>query len=55
VLGAILKDMNRSNEAEPLFRRALKIFEASLGPDHPRSAGVRAYLAALEAKLGKGT
>ena len=47
--------MNRPNEAEPLFRHALKIFEASLGPGHPYSAGVRTHLAALEAVLGKGT
>jgi len=53
VLGSILKDMGRPDEAEALYRRALAIFETSLGPDHPHTAGVLAYLAALEAARGR--
>jgi tetratricopeptide (TPR) repeat protein len=34
-LARLLQDTNRLAEAEPLVRRALKIDEASLGPDHP--------------------
>ena len=34
----LLQDTNRLAEAEPLFRRALAIDEASFGPDHPNVA-----------------
>ncbi len=34
-LGLYLKTKGLYNEAEPMYRRALKIDEASLGPDHP--------------------
>ena len=46
--------MGRPAEAEPLMRRALAIFETSLGPDHPSTVIVRKGLAALEASLAKG-
>ena len=36
------------------MRRALAIFEKSLGPDHPNTVIVRNNLAGLEAALGKG-
>ncbi len=36
-----------------MMRRALAIFETSLGPDHPNTVTVRDNLAALEAALGK--
>ncbi|MGO4871172.1 MAG: tetratricopeptide repeat protein [Roseiarcus sp.] len=39
----------RREKAEPLYRRALAIDEASYGPDHPSTATVRENLAALEA------
>ena len=51
---ALLQATNRLAEAEPLFRRALAIFETSLGPDHPNTVTVRNNLAGLEAALGKG-
>ena len=34
-LALLLQDTNRRGEAEPLYRRALAIGEASFGPDHP--------------------
>ena len=34
----MLQDTNRLGEAEPLYRRALAIDEASYGPDHPNVA-----------------
>jgi tetratricopeptide (TPR) repeat protein len=37
-LGLLLKAKARYAEAEPLYRRALKIGEASYGPDHPNVA-----------------
>jgi len=43
----------RIDEAEPMFRRALAIFEASYGRDHPHTAIARAHLAALEAERGR--
>jgi hypothetical protein len=38
-------------EAEPLMRRAVEIYEASLGPDHPTSRGVRRNLELLLADM----
>ncbi len=37
-LARLLQATNRLGEAEPLYRRALAIDEASLGKDHPRVA-----------------
>src|SRR5205085_2700699 len=34
-LAELLQDTNRLDEAEPLYRRALALWEKSLGPDHP--------------------
>jgi hypothetical protein len=34
-LAQLLQETNRHAEAEPLMRRALKIDEVNLGPDHP--------------------
>ncbi len=42
-----LKDTNRFYEAEPLMRRALKIREASFGPDHTQVAVSLSNLAVL--------
>jgi Tetratricopeptide repeat len=53
-LASLLKDTNRLAEAEPLYRRALAIFETSLRPDHPNTVIVRENLAALEAALANG-
>jgi len=47
-LAWLLGDMNRLDKAEPLMRRALEIFEKSLGPDHPRTQTVRENLEALK-------
>ncbi len=38
----------RFSEAEPLMRRALEIFEKSLGPDHPNTQTVRGNLESLK-------
>ena len=40
-------------EAEPLYGRALRIGEASLGPDHPIVATVAENLAAVLRQLGR--
>ena len=53
-LANLLEDTNRLVEAEPLYRRALKINEASYGPDHPNTVTAQENLAALLAALGKG-
>jgi tetratricopeptide (TPR) repeat protein/V8-like Glu-specific endopeptidase len=37
-LGMYLKEIAEFDKAEPLYRRALSILEASLGPDHPNVA-----------------
>jgi tetratricopeptide (TPR) repeat protein len=37
-LALVLNDANRLAETEPLIRRALAIWEKSLGPDHPQVA-----------------
>ncbi|MCK4886582.1 MAG: tetratricopeptide repeat protein, partial [Planctomycetes bacterium] len=34
-LAGLLHDTNRLDKAEPLYRRALAIDEASFGPNHP--------------------
>ena len=34
-LARLLQETNRLGEAEPLYRRALALVEANLGPDHP--------------------
>jgi len=47
----LLQATNRLAEAEPLMRRAVEIFEASLGPDHPKSRIVRGNLEALLAAM----
>ena len=54
-LAQLLQDTNRLAEAEPLMRRALAIFETSLGPDHPNTVIARNNLAALRPLLRKQT
>ena len=34
-LAELLRETNRHAEAEPIYRRALEIWEKSLGADHP--------------------
>jgi len=47
-LALLLQDSNRFSEAEPMYRRALKILEDSLGPDHPDTKTVRNNLQTLK-------
>ncbi len=42
--------LGRYNEAEPLFRRALAIYEMTLGPEHPNSISCRNYLNAVQVR-----
>ena len=51
-LARLLQGTNRLSEAEPLYRRALAIDEASYGPDHPRVAIDLANLAGIAAQDG---
>ena len=46
-LAQLLKATNRLAEAEPLMRRALGIFTASYGPEHPSTQTVQRNLDAL--------
>ena len=48
VLGSYLYSKGLYDKAEPLMRRALKIFEDSLGPDHPYTKGTRDNLRLLK-------
>jgi PAS domain S-box-containing protein len=41
------------SKAEPLYRRALMLFERSLGSDHPKVANVLSDLADVYTKMGK--
>ena len=52
-LAQLLQATNRLAEAEPLMRRAVKIFEDSLGTGHPNSITVRGNLEVLLAEMGK--
>ncbi len=52
-LAGLLWNTNRLAEAEPLMRRALDIFEASLGPEHPRTCTARENLEILEADIAQ--
>jgi lipopolysaccharide biosynthesis regulator YciM len=40
-------------EAEPLYKRSLKILEKAFGPDHPHVATVLENMAELYKKMGK--
>ena len=42
--------MGRHDEAEPLYRQALEIVRAKLGPDHPNTKTVEANYAAFLAE-----
>lgn len=53
-LAQLLKATNRLEEAEPLMRRVLAIFEASLGTDHPNTRTVAETLAAPPGRDLKG-
>jgi len=49
ILATILRDLGRPDEAEPLARQALEIFEGILGPDHPQTQSARHDLDTLTA------
>ena len=53
-LARLLQDTNRLGEAEPMMRRALAIFQKSLGPDHPNTVTVRENFAVAPSRDGKG-
>ena len=52
-LGVLHDALNRSSEAQPLFKRALVIKEKSLGPDHTEVADALYLLAELYRKQGR--
>ena len=47
----LLQDTNRLEEAEPMMRRALEIYEKSLGPDHPDTQTFRQNLEILQTEI----
>jgi hypothetical protein len=49
-LAELLRQTNRHAEAEPLYRRALAIFEISFGPEHPSTVMLRESPMGLEVK-----
>jgi hypothetical protein len=51
-LAQLLQASNRLPEAEPLMRRAVGIWTASLGPDHPWTIGGRKNLEASLKEIG---
>ena len=52
-LAVCCKAQGRSDEAEAFYRRALAIFEARLGPDHPHLAVCRENYALLLREIGR--
>ena len=52
-LAVFYKSEQRYGEAEPLYRRALSIFERALGPQHPRVGVCLDNYAGLLRKLGR--
>jgi Tetratricopeptide repeat len=40
-LAVVLKDQRKYDQAEPLFRRAMEIFQSKLGSDHPNTIAAR--------------
>jgi len=46
-LAVLYKDMGRYAEAEPLYQRALAVFEQALGPTHPKVVTCRRNYAQL--------
>ena len=49
-LAVLLQAQGRYGEAEPLYRWALAICEAELGPDHPHTVMCRANLDTLRSR-----
>jgi len=40
----LLRATGRQDEAEPLYRESVQVFEAALGPDHPNAQAARKNL-----------
>ena len=53
ILAGFYRTVNRPDEAEPLYQRALAISEARWGPDHPRVAMVLENYAMLLGQTGR--
>ena len=53
-LATLLQDTNRLAEAEPLLKDAVRIFENSLGSEHPNTVRVTKNLAIIQRKLRGG-
>lgn len=51
-LGLLFWRQGRHQDAEPLLRRALALFETTLGPGHPSTQTVRDNLEALLSEMG---
>ena len=54
-LALLYKDQGRYAEAEPLYKRALAIWEKALGPEHPHVATILENYAALLRKTERTT
>jgi tetratricopeptide (TPR) repeat protein len=52
-LAEVYRAQGHYTEAEPLYKRALAIWEKAFGPDHPDTKQVRDNLAALHRKMAK--
>ena len=52
-LATLYGDQGKYTEAEPLYKRALKIQENTLGKDHPDVATLLENIAELYKKIGK--
>jgi tetratricopeptide (TPR) repeat protein len=52
-LAALYRDQGRYAEAEPLYQRALAIWEEALGPEHPNVATALENYAALLRDTGR--
>ena len=52
-LANLYRDQGRYAKAEPLFKRALAIFEKALGPEHPNVAQSLENYAGLLRKTGR--
>ncbi len=52
-LANLYKEQGKYAEAEPLYQRALHIWEQALGPDHSRTQRVVQNYADLLRKLGR--
>ena len=52
-LAALYYSQGKYNEAEPLYRRALSIWEKALGPEHPDVATVLENYALLLRKTNR--